>query len=149
MSFVVEVDRRFPVRQGLPGAGKARIEPGAAVELTVTVGVAFEDDQLDHLGRYFDTDDAADRIDAACAELTTHRWTELFDFRPTFELVARHLFERLTPEIPQLAYVQLHDETFGSRTRYRPRFGDSSGAAWDGIAAAAARPVNGPGWPKR
>jgi 6-pyruvoyl tetrahydropterin synthase-like protein len=127
MSFVVEVDRRFQVRPGLASPVRARsghplLEAGAAVELTVTVGVAFEDDQLDHLGRYFDTDAAADQVDRACADLAAHTWTELFDFRPTFELVARHLFERLAPGIPQLTFVQLHDETFGSRTRYRPRF---------------------------
>jgi hypothetical protein len=122
MSFVVEVDRRFPVRQGLAGGGKSRLATGAPVDLTVTVGVAFEDDQLDHLGRYFDTDAAAEHVDQACADLSAHVWTDLFDFRPTFELVARHLFERLAPEIPQLAFVRLHDETFGSRTCYRPRF---------------------------
>ncbi|MFI6074658.1 hypothetical protein ACIA5C_24170 [Actinoplanes sp. NPDC051343] len=127
MSFVVEVDRRFQVRPGLASPVRARsgqplLEPGGAVELTVTVGVAFEDDQLDHLGRYFDTDAAAGQVDLACADLAAHTWTELFDFRPTFELVARHLYERLAPGIPQLTFVQLHDETFGSRTRYRPRF---------------------------
>lgn len=123
MSFVVEVDRRFRVRQGLASPVRARngqplLEPGAAVALTVTIGVAFEDAQLDRRGRFFDTDAAAELVDRACAGLTTRPWTELFDFRPTFELVARHLFERLTPELPQLAFVQLHDESFGSRTRY-------------------------------
>jgi hypothetical protein len=122
MGFVVEVDRRLRIRQGLPTSGKSRLEPGAAVDLTVTVGVAFEDDQLDRLGRYFDTDAAADLVDRACGDLATRAWTDLFEFRPTFELVARHLFERLAPEIPQLAFVQLHDETFGSRTRYLPKF---------------------------
>jgi hypothetical protein len=127
VSFVVEVDRPIQVRQGLSSPVRARtgqslLEPGAAIDLTVTIGVAFEDDQLDHLGRYFDTDAAADQVDLACADLAAHTWTELFDFRPTFELVARHLFERLAPGIPQLTFVQLHDETFGSRTRYRRRF---------------------------
>jgi 6-pyruvoyltetrahydropterin/6-carboxytetrahydropterin synthase len=123
MSYVVEVDRRLRVRQGLTSPVRARsgaplLEPGAAVELTVTVGVTFDDAQLDDRGRFFDTDAAAERVDRACAELTTGTWTELFDFRPTFELVARRLFERLAGEIPQLAFVQLADETFGSRTRY-------------------------------
>ena len=126
MSFVVEVDRRVRVRQGLSSPVRARngqslLEPGAAIDLTVTIGVAFEDAQLDNLGRYFDTDAAADRLGRACAELEARPWTELFDFRPTFELVGRHLFERLAAEIPQLAFVQLHDESFGSRTRYRLR----------------------------
>jgi hypothetical protein len=120
MGYLVEVDRRFSVRQGLPGSGSVRLEPGAAIDLTVTVGVAFDEDQLDDRGRFFDTDAAAELIDRACADLATRPWTELFDFRPTFELVARHLFETLA--IPQLAFVELRDETFGSRTRYRPRF---------------------------
>jgi hypothetical protein len=127
MSFVVEVDRHLRIRQGLSSPVRARhgrplLEPGAAVDLTVTVGVAFEDDQLDHLGRYFDTDAAAEHLDQACADLAAHVWTDLFDFRPTYELVARHLFGRLASEIPQLAFVRLHDETFGSRTCYRPKF---------------------------
>lgn len=120
MSYVVEVDRRFEVRQGLPGRGKVRLRPGEAIELTVTVGVAFEEEQLDERGRYFDTDAAAELIDEACAGLATRPWTELFDFRPTFELVARHLYAKLA--IPGLAFVQLHDRTFGTRTLYRPRF---------------------------
>jgi hypothetical protein len=120
LSYLVEVDRRFSVRQGLPGSGRTRLEPGASIDLTVTIGVAFDDDQLDDRGRFFDTDAAAELIDRACAGLADRPWTELFEFRPTFELVARHLFETLA--IPQLDFVQLHDETFGSRTRYRPRF---------------------------
>jgi 6-pyruvoyltetrahydropterin/6-carboxytetrahydropterin synthase len=123
VSFVVEVDRRVRVRQGLSSPVRARngqslLEPGTAIDLTVTIGVAFEDDQLDRLGRYFDTDAAAERLDVACADLEGRPWTERYDFRPTFELVARHLFERLAAEIPQLTFVQLHDEWFGSRTRY-------------------------------
>jgi hypothetical protein len=120
MSFVVEVDRQFRVRQGLPGNGHARLAPGASIDLTVTVGVAFEDHQLDDLGRYFDTDAAAAQVDRACAGLATQPWTSLFDFRPTFELVARHLFGRLATQIPQLAFVELNDRSFSSRTRYLP-----------------------------
>jgi hypothetical protein len=123
VSFVVEVDHRIRVRQGLSSPVRARsgrplLEPGDAIDLTVTIGVAFEDDQLDHRGRHFDTDAAAEQLDRACAGLTARPWTELFDFRPTFELVARDLFGRLAAEMPQLTFVQLHDETFGSRTRY-------------------------------
>jgi hypothetical protein len=125
MSFVVEVERRLRVNQGLPSPIRARtgqslIEPGTGVDLTVRVGVAFEDDQLTDRGWFFDTDAADRQLERACADLTTRVWTELFDFRPTFELVARHLFRRLAPEMPQLAFVELCDESFGSRTRYQP-----------------------------
>ena len=125
MSFVVEVERRFRVRQGLPSPvrarnGQPRIESGAGVDLTVTVGVAFEEAQLTERGWFFDTDAAAEQVDQVCAGLAARAWTDLFDFRPTFELVARHLFHELAPHLPQLAFVELHDESFGSRTRYLP-----------------------------
>jgi hypothetical protein len=125
MSFVVEVDHRFRAEQGLPSPIRARnsrprIEPGTGVDLVVTAGVAFEDDQLTERGWFFDTDAAAEQLERACADLATHTWTDLFDFRPTFELAARHLFQRLAPAMPQLVFVELHDESFGSRTRYRP-----------------------------
>jgi hypothetical protein len=123
VSFVVEVERRFRVRQGLPspvraGNGRPRLETGTGVDLTVTAGVAFADEQLTARGWFFDTDATAEQIDRACADLAAHRWTDLFDFRPTFELVSRHLFHRLAQQMPQLAFVELHDESFGSRTRY-------------------------------
>jgi 6-pyruvoyltetrahydropterin/6-carboxytetrahydropterin synthase len=125
MSFTVEVEHRFRAEQGLPSpvrarSGRPRLKPGAGVDLTVTVGVAFDDDQLTDRGWFFDTDAAAEQLDRTCAELATRAWTDLFDFRPTFELVARHLFGRLAPQLPQLAFVELYDESFGSRTRYRP-----------------------------
>jgi hypothetical protein len=119
MSFVVEVAHRMTIRQGLAGR-RPVLKPGEGVDITITAGVAFEDDQLDERGRFFDTDAAAERLERACAVLSGGPWTELFDFRPTFELVARHLFRQLAGEIPQLAYVELRDESFGSRTRYLP-----------------------------
>jgi hypothetical protein len=134
MSFVVEVERHFRVQQGLPSpvrarSGRPRIEPGAGVELTVTVGVAFADHQLTDRGWFFDTDAAADQVDRVCAGLATQAWTDLFDFRPTFELVARHLFQQLAPRMPQLAFVDLYDRSFGSRTRYLPPVGRPRGVA--------------------
>jgi hypothetical protein len=143
MSYVVEVERHFRVRQGLPSPvrtanGRPRIEAATGVDLTVTAGVAFEDDQLTARGWFFDTDAAADELDHACADLAVQRWTDLFDFRPTFELVARHVFDRLAPRMPQLAFVELYDESFGSRTRYRPPAAqpDPAGAARDPAGAA-------------
>ena len=58
---------------------------------------------------------------------SAQRDTELFDFPPTFELVARHVFDRLSPGIAGLAYVELKDKEFNVRTRYlrpvEPRLG--------------------------
>ena len=125
MSFVVEVQRRIRVVQGLPSPVRARsglppIASGAGVDLAVTAGVAFADDQLTERGWFFDTDAAAEEVERCCAPLEAGVWTDLFDFRPTFELVARHLFRQLAPSTPQLTFVELHDETFGVRTRYLP-----------------------------
>ena len=50
--------------------------------------------------------------------LAERTWTELFDFPPTFELVARHVFDRLSAGIAGLAYVELLDKEFNVRTRY-------------------------------
>jgi 6-pyruvoyl tetrahydropterin synthase len=125
VSCTVEVEHRFRARQGLPSpvrarSGRARLDPGAAVEVTVVAAVAFEDDQLTERGWFVDTDAAGEILGRACADLASRPWTELFAFRPTFELVARHLFERLAPDLPQLARVEIRDESFGSRTRYSP-----------------------------
>ena len=59
-------------------------------------------------------------LESVGAELSGRPWTEIFDFRPTFELVAHHLFGRLAADIPQLAWVELTDRNFGSTTRYLP-----------------------------
>lgn len=125
MSFVVEVRRRIKAVQGLPSPVRARrglppIAPGAGVDLVVTAAVAFADDQLTERGWFFDTDAATEELELCCARLEARVWTDLFEFRPTFELVARHLFHQLSPIMPQLAFVELHDETFGARTRYLP-----------------------------
>jgi hypothetical protein len=123
MGFVVEVRCRITVVQGLPSPVRARrglpaLQAGAGVSVVVTAGVAFADDQLTDRGWFFDTDAAAEDLERCCADLEGGVWTELFDFRPTFELGARHLFGRLSALMPQLAFVEMHDETFGVRTRY-------------------------------
>jgi hypothetical protein len=46
--------------------------------------------------------------------------------RPPFELVARELYARLSGRIPQLAFVQLRDEAFGTTTRHLPRLAGSA-----------------------
>lgn len=118
MAYTVEVFRRFPARQGLPGAVRSVLSPGEAVTVLLKVGVTFNDDQLTDRGWFFDTDVVGDLLDKQCAELSSATWTSLFPFRPTFELVARELYTRLCPQIPQLAFVELQDESFGATTRY-------------------------------
>jgi len=123
MAYVVEVEREFHARQGLPSPVRAaRGLPPLAGGVTVILraGVAFEDEQLTARGWFFDTDAATVTLQECCERLAGRVWTELFDFRPTFELVARAVFRELAEAIPQLAYVELRDDTFGTTTRYRP-----------------------------
>ncbi|MCY1142130.1 hypothetical protein OWR29_29395 [Actinoplanes sp. Pm04-4] len=125
MSFLVEVEHRFRAVQGLPSPVRARqglslLPPGHGVEVVVRAGVTFDDEQLTGRGWFFDTDAASAELVSCCAGLDQRPWTEVFEFRPTFELVARHLFGLLTPRLPQLAYVEIRDVDFGVTTRYRP-----------------------------
>jgi 6-pyruvoyltetrahydropterin/6-carboxytetrahydropterin synthase len=125
MSFLVDVEHTFRAVQGLPSPVRAKrglkpLGPGAGVDVTVKVGVEFEDWQLTDRGWFFDTDQAAEILEKHCAALAEDAWTEIFDFRPTFELVARELYRRLSAELAQLAYVEIRDATFGSTTRYAP-----------------------------
>ncbi|WP_250009012.1 hypothetical protein [Actinoplanes sp. M2I2] len=125
MSFLVEIEHRFRAVQGLPSpvraaGGLSLLAGGEGVEVIVRAGVTFEDDQLTGRGWFFDTDAAAAELAGCCAGLEARPWTEIFDFRPTFELVARHLFGRLAGQLPQLAYVEIRDVHFGVTTRYVP-----------------------------
>ena len=126
MSYLVEVEHRIRVVQGLPspvrkGSGLPLIPPGKGVDLVIRAGVTFDDEQLTADGWFFDTDAAAADLQEVCAGLDEKPWTELFDFRPTFELVARHLHDRLAPRLPQLDHLEIRDETFGVTTRYVAR----------------------------
>ena len=123
MAFEVEVERTFRARQGLPAPVRARrglslLKPGAEVEVVLRAGVTFDDDQLTERGWYLDTDALAEHLDRWAAMLGDGPWAARFAFRPTFELVARHVFTELSPVVPQLAWVELADRSFGSRTRY-------------------------------
>lgn len=125
MSYLVEVEHRFRAVQGLPSPVRARrglslLPSGQGVEVIVRAAVAFEDEQLTERGWFFDTDAAAAELAGCCAELEGRPWTEVFDFRPTFELVARHLCACLSPRVPQLAHVEISDVDFGVTTRYVP-----------------------------
>lgn len=123
MAFVVEVERAFRAVQGLRSPVRARrglslISPAKGIDVVLRVGIEFSDDQLTDEGRFFDTDVVAEHIQSCCDDLAERTWTELFDFPPTFELVARHVFDRLSGGIAGLAYVELRDKEFNVRTRY-------------------------------
>jgi 6-pyruvoyl-tetrahydropterin synthase len=143
--YTVEVERQFTARQGLPSPiradhGPPRLageEAAAGVAVVLTAGVTFSDDQLTERGWFFDTDAAAVIVQPWCDRLAHHRWTELFSFRPTFELVARHLFHELSPHIPQLAFVALRDNSYGTTTRYSPAAAHSPARHGDAAAGAS------------
>lgn len=125
MSYVVDVCVVFRPRQGLPSpvraaAGQRQLVPGEAVEVVLRAGVAFEDSDLTERGWFFDTDALSARLEAWAGLLGDGPWTHRFPFRPTFELVARHVYGELVPEVPGLVFVELEDRTYGSRTRYLP-----------------------------
>ncbi|WP_306208617.1 hypothetical protein [Actinoplanes sp. RD1] len=120
--YEVEVERVFRARQGLssPVRAAAGLPSVSEIEVVLRAGVGFGEGQLTERGWFVDTDALAARLDEWVRLLSGQPWPALFAFRPTFELVAREIFGRLAPHVPQLAYVELADRTFGSRTRYRP-----------------------------
>jgi hypothetical protein len=125
MPFIVDVCVVFRARQGLPSpvraaAGQERLVLGEDVEAALRAGVSFEDGDLTERGWFFDTDALFARLTALAGLLGEGPWTDRFAFRPTFELVARHLYGELASEVPGLAFVELEDRTYGSRTRYQP-----------------------------
>jgi hypothetical protein len=125
MPFVVDVGVVFRARQGLPSpvraaTGQQRLVAGEDVEVALRAGVGFADDDLTEHGWYFDTDALSARLAAWADLLGDGPWSHRFPSRPTFELVARHLYHELAPAIPGLAFVELEDRTYGSRTRYLP-----------------------------
>ncbi|GAA2643380.1 hypothetical protein [Paractinoplanes durhamensis] len=125
MPFLVDVCVVFFARQGLPSPVRAaaeqqRLVPGERVEVVLRAGVGFDDGDLTERGWFFDTDAFSARLAVWAELLANGPWTEQFAFRPTFELVARHVYGELAPEVPGLAFVELEDRTYGSRTRYAP-----------------------------
>ncbi|MEU8241003.1 hypothetical protein AB0C07_22395 [Actinoplanes missouriensis] len=90
------------------------------IDVILRIGVAFTEEQLTGRGWFFDTDEAAEVVERCCRDLGARPWTELFVFRPTFELVARHLYQQMAGQIPQLTFIELRDDTFGVTARYAP-----------------------------
>lgn len=118
--FTIEVARQFTAQQGL----RSRVwsdsgrTPVTAFAVTMRVGLAFSDDQLDDDERFVDTDTFQDILDRFAAQLSGTVWTSLFDRRPTFEYAARWLYQQLHPQIPQLTHITLVNDTLGVSTTY-------------------------------
>jgi hypothetical protein len=118
--FTVEMARQFTAQQGLrsPVWSASGRTPVTAFAVTMRVGLSFSDDQLDDDERFVDTDRFEDVLDHFADQLSRTVWTSLFDRRPTFEYVARWLYQQLHAQIPQLAHVTLVNDTIGVSTTY-------------------------------
>ncbi|MDJ0105586.1 6-carboxytetrahydropterin synthase, partial [Rhodococcus erythropolis] len=92
--------------------------PAEGFRVTMRVGFSFEDDQLGERGWFVDTDALDESVDRCAERLASGVWPEIFDFRPSFENVAKWSFTELASTIPQLTYVELDNETIGVATRY-------------------------------
>ena len=120
MQYVIAIEKRCQVRQGLasPVRGKQGATPVVQFDVVVRAGVAFDESQLTGQGWFVDTDAAEMAVAEVALHLASAKWTELFDFRPTFELVARWAFRHLEPRIPQVAFVELNNITLNVCTCY-------------------------------
>lgn len=121
--FEVVVTATFKANQGLKSpvrndAGLPQAAPAEGFDTVLRVGITFDDSQLNDRGWFVDTDAVELEVDAWAARLASDKWTNLFDFRPTYEQVARLSYETLRQKIPQLAYVELDNQTLDVKTRY-------------------------------
>jgi hypothetical protein len=121
--YEIEVSQSFKANQGLKSPvraaeGLAPITTGSNFEVVLRVGIQFQEDQLTARGWFVDTDAVEKQIEAIANYLAGTTWTELFEFRPTFELLAKWVYEKLSSDVPQLAYVELDNITLGVKTRY-------------------------------
>jgi hypothetical protein len=106
---------RAPIRHdnNLPNA-----VPSEGFSVVIRAGIEFKRSQLNEKGWFVDTDAVELQLKRLASYLSSDTWTNLFDFRPTFERVAEVSYQRLAPEIPQLVYIELDNETLGVKTRY-------------------------------
>jgi hypothetical protein len=122
--YIVEVAQSFKARQGLGSPVRAAdglppLDEGAGFSVTLRAGIKFADSQLTDQGWYVDTDAVEKAVKRCAIHLSSAPWTQLFDYRPTFELVAKWVYGKLEPDIPKLYYVELDNTTLAVKTRYQ------------------------------
>ncbi len=123
MAYTVEISKKFKARQGLKSPvlaarGLASSVPADGFEVILRVGIKFDEEQLTDRGWFVDTDAVETVLEEICKHLASDTWTKLFDFRPTFELVARWAYQELSPKILQLDYVEIENSTLKVKTIY-------------------------------
>ena len=121
--FIVEITKSFQASQGLnspvrASKGLSSLVPKEGFAVVIRAGIEFSNDQLNERGWFVDTDAVEDAVAECAAFLGSDKWTSLFDFRPTFELVSKWSFDKLNADIVQLRYIELENKTIGVRTRY-------------------------------
>lgn len=121
--FEIKIRERFSAKQGLKppvraGKGLPSLVPNDGFDIALTIGITFDESRLTPQGWFVDTDAIEDHIKELSKHLQSDTWTSLFDFRPTFELVAQWSCNYLLEKIPQLAYVELSNRTINVSTRY-------------------------------
>ena len=124
MVYTVVIQKTFTALQGLKSTVRALeglppLVKDEGFRVTLHVGISFADNQLKDAGWFVDTDASQRVVDECCARLSHDKWTNMFEFRPTVELVSRYIFQQLSNEIDQLSYVELENQTIGVRTRYQ------------------------------
>lgn len=123
MSYTVKVKKPFSAKQGLASPIRRdkslpALQPADGYKLVLKVGIQFDDSKLNDKGWFIDTDAIDDQIEVIIKHLSSKKWTELFEFRPTFELVTRWVFRQLELHIEGLFDVTLTNQTLGVTVRY-------------------------------
>lgn len=126
MIYRVCLARDFAALQGLgspvrDAKGLGPLQPTGGYDLTIQATIVFDESQLTDRGWFVDTDAVEDVLQATADYLASDKWTRLFEFRPTFELVSRWAYYKLAADIPQLASVKLINRTIGTATEYTTR----------------------------
>ena len=121
--LLLEIEKSFraiqglksPIRdaQGLPG-----LQPQNGYELTLKAAIAFEENQLTEQGWFVDSDAVDRELEQITAYLSSKSWTELFEYRPTFERIASWAFNELNQKVPQLSYITICNQTLGVNLTY-------------------------------
>lgn len=124
MTFILEVEKTFKALQGLKspvrnGQDLPTLYPKDGFDVIMKVGVTFNDDQLNERGWFVDSDKLEEHVENLITQLSGVVWTELFEFRPTFERVASWSFDQLAPVVHQLTYISFYNQTLGVTTTYR------------------------------
>lgn len=122
--YYVEISQSFSARQGLKSPvrkadGLPALITESGFDIRMSIGISFADDQLTSRGWFVDTDAVEKQVKQCVDYLASDTWTQLFDFRPTFELVAKWVYEELSKTIPQLQYVELENTTIAVKTQYQ------------------------------